>query len=73
VGFTKADKIAREIGIGETDPRRIQAGVAYVLDEAVQTGGNAYLTEDELIEKATAILGPSDIAGAIRSSQRGPP
>ena len=65
IGFKSADKIARAIGIAEDDPRRIQAGVVYVLNEAVETGGNAYLTEDELTKKAHEILEVEDIASAI--------
>ncbi len=53
------------MGIAEDDPRRIEAGVVYVLNEAVETGGNAFLTEKELNEKAHEILGVGDIAAAI--------
>ena len=66
IGFKSADKIARAIGIAEDDPRRIEAGVVYVLNEAVDSGGNAYLTQLELTEKATEILGAGDVAGAIK-------
>ena len=65
IGFKSADKIARALGIAEDDPRRIQAGVVYVLNEAVESGGNAFLTEDELTKKAHEILEVEDIAGAI--------
>lgn len=65
IGFKTADKIAREMGIAEDDPRRIEAGVVYVLNEAVETGGNAFLTESELKDKATEILGVQDVAAAI--------
>ena len=67
IGFKSADKIARAIGIAEDDPRRIQAGVVYVLNEAVETGGNAFLTEDELTKKAHEILEVEDVAGAIEA------
>ena len=65
VGFKSADKIAREMGIGETDPRRLEAGVVYVLNEAVESGGNAYLTEDELTAKAREILAVDDVSDAL--------
>ncbi len=65
IGFKSADKIARAIGIAEDDPRRIEAGVVYVLNEAVESGGNAYLTEKELTAKAAEILGVNDVGGAI--------
>jgi len=65
IGFKSADKIARAIGIAEDDPRRIEAGVVYVLNEAVESGGNAYLTEGELSQKANEILGVGDVDAAI--------
>lgn len=67
IGFKSADKIARAIGIAEDDPRRIEAGVVYVLNEAVESGGNAYLTEKELSVKATEILGVGDVASALQA------
>ena len=67
IGFKSADKIARAIGIAEDDPRRIEAGVVYVLNEAVESGGNAYLTQAELTQKAGEILGVGDVAGAIKT------
>ncbi len=65
IGFKSADKIAREMGIGETDPRRLEAGLVYVLNEAVESGGNAFLTEDELTAKAVEILGVDDVGDAL--------
>ncbi|MGI4788500.1 MAG: helix-hairpin-helix domain-containing protein [Janthinobacterium lividum] len=66
IGFKSADKIARAIGIAEDDPRRIEAGVVYVLNEAVESGGNAYLTQAELAAKAEEILGVGDVNSAIK-------
>ncbi len=65
IGFKSADKIAREMGFAEDDPRRIEAGVVYVLNEAVDTGGNVFLTEAELGAKATEMLGVPDVSAAI--------
>ncbi len=65
IGFKSADKIARALGIAEDDPRRIEAGVVYVLNEAVESGGNAFLTEKELTAKSSEILGVEDVGGAI--------
>ena len=67
IGFKSADKIARAIGIAEDDPRRIEAGVVYVLNEAVESGGNAYLTQKELEDKANEILAVGDVATAIQT------
>ncbi len=65
VGFKSADKIARALGIAEDDPRRIESGVVYVLNEAVESGGNAFLTEKELTAKSIEILAVEDVGGAI--------
>ncbi len=65
IGFKSADKIAREMGIGEADPRRLEAGVVYVLNEAVDSGGNAFLLEAELLAKAAEILGVDDVGLAL--------
>ena len=65
MGLKSADKIARAIGIAEDDPRRIEAGVVYVLNEAVDTGGNAFLTQTELEDRANEILGVGDVASAM--------
>ncbi len=67
IGFKSADKIARAIGIAEDDPRRIEAGVVYVLNEAVESGGNAFLTQAELTDKATEILGAGNVGAAIKT------
>jgi len=65
IGFKMADRVARHMGIAENDPRRIEAGVEYVLTQAVETGGNAYITYEELTEKATEILGVESVTAAI--------
>jgi exodeoxyribonuclease V alpha subunit len=65
IGFKTADKIAREMGIAENDPRRIEAGVVYVLNESVESGGNAYLTADELDAKACEILAVESVSSAV--------
>lgn len=65
IGFKLADGIARHMGIKENDPRRIEAGVEYVLSQAVETGGNAFLMEADLGERAAEILGVETVAAAI--------
>jgi exodeoxyribonuclease V alpha subunit len=73
IGFKSADKIAQAMGIGADDPRRVQAGVVYVLNEAVDSGGNAYLTIDELTAKAREMLALEEISetlSALVQSQR---
>ncbi len=55
IGFRTADHIAAQLGIDKESPKRIYAGIAYVLS-LCYTKGNTYMQEDELIEKTAAIL-----------------
>ncbi len=55
IGFKKADKIAQEFGITDADPRRLKAGILYVLDNLTKDG-HLFLTLDDLQIKAAEIL-----------------
>lgn len=55
VGFKTADEIARRMGIGSDSDYRIKAGVLYVLLQA-SGEGHVYLPEQELIQRAKALL-----------------
>ncbi|MEZ4437002.1 MAG: ATP-dependent RecD-like DNA helicase, partial [bacterium] len=55
IGFRKADAIAERAGIRGDDPRRLDAGVAWMLYTA-ESDGHLYLPRDVLIEHATAML-----------------
>ena len=59
IGFKSADKIAQNIGFSPDDPRRLEAGIVYVLNEEMDNGGHCYLLREELIRKASGILLPS--------------
>jgi exodeoxyribonuclease V alpha subunit len=67
IGFKIADKMARGMGVAVDDPRRIEAGVAYVLRQAVTVGGNVYLTQGELAKEACEILEVATVDAAIES------
>ena len=56
VGFLTADRIALSLGISEDSVFRLQAGIKYALSEASGSGGHTCLPEEELIEKAAALL-----------------
>ncbi len=56
IGFKTADKIAQAMGIPHDSPDRVKAGLQFALSEA-SDDGHCYLPEDELIAKATEILG----------------
>ncbi len=55
IGFRIADRIAGESGIRGDDPRRVRAGVAFALTEAV-SDGHIYLPETMLVEYAAGLL-----------------
>jgi exodeoxyribonuclease V alpha subunit len=67
IGFKVADKMAQGMGIAANDPRRLEAGVAYVLAQAVNAGGNVFLTQDELATQACEILAVDSVDAAIES------
>ena len=56
VGFKTADRIARDLGLPSDHPSRIEAGLAYVLEQS-QSDGHVFLPEALLLEKATDLLG----------------
>ena len=56
VGFKTADKIARDLGLPEDHPSRIEAGLVYALNESVSEG-HVFLPEPLLVEQAVALLG----------------
>lgn len=58
IGFKSADKIAQNIGIAEDAPERLEAGIVYVLNDQMESGGHCYLPREELIKKACEILLP---------------
>jgi len=55
IGFKTADKLARELGIEVNDPRRVAAGIRYLLREA-EDQGHCYLPLLTLEEKAEESL-----------------
>ncbi len=56
IGFKTADKIAQSMGIPHDSPQRVKAGLQFTLSEASEDG-HCYLPQEELIAKATEILG----------------
>jgi len=63
VGFKTADKVARDLGLPQDSPSRIQAGVAYALSQLADEG-HVYAPEEELTAEATRLLTvPPDLVG----------
>lgn len=56
IGFSTADRIARDLGIPESAPQRIDAGVLHALDTAAGDG-HLFLSPRELDERAGELLG----------------
>ncbi len=55
IGFITADKIARNLGVEENSPQRVEAGVRYVLRQAAEKG-HVFLPAEELVESSAEIL-----------------
>lgn len=56
IGFTKADEIARKIGIDKNSPYRIKAGILFALNEALWDKGHTYLPLGELVKVCLELL-----------------
>ena len=48
VGFIKADMIAKQMGIEDRDPRRIEAGLIYTFEQRGFNRGDTYLTLEQI-------------------------
>lgn len=57
IGFIKADEIAAKLGIEKDDYRRIKAAIIYAMQNIAYQNGDLYLTETQLKEYATQVLG----------------
>lgn len=55
IGFKTADKIAAEFNITGADPRRLEAGLLFVLNAALDEG-NMFLPRAELVKRGAEIL-----------------
>lgn len=55
IGFTTADKIARQIGISPIDPTRIEKCLLYILEQVAEKGNTA-CPKEELIHNAYEVL-----------------
>lgn len=69
IGFLRADAIAKDIGIANDDPRRVQAAIYYCLDNAASMDGHCFSYADNLqvlIQKLIPEVTVPVIADAIR-------
>ena len=56
IGFRSADKIALNLGVTYDAPQRLEAGLVYVLNSEMESGGHCYLPQNELVSKAAENL-----------------
>lgn len=56
IGFTMADKLARNLGYGHDDPRRCRAGILYAL-QSLSEEGHVFAGYDQLRERCIHLLG----------------
>lgn len=61
IGFKTADQIARNLGLQNDNPRRLEAGLIFALEEAESEGHTAF-TSPGLIEQAARLL---DVEAAL--------
>lgn len=55
IGFLTADRIAQSMGINKDDRSRVDAGILYILNQAMNEG-HVFLPRLELAEKTSALL-----------------
>lgn len=56
IGFKKSDAVAANKGIKGDDPRRIKAGILFVLNEVFAKDGSTYAEEEELCTTTVQLL-----------------
>jgi exodeoxyribonuclease V alpha subunit len=52
IGFVTADQVARRLGIGVDDPRRMRAMIVFLMDDLSQSEGHVHVTSDQILEHA---------------------
>lgn len=65
IGFRQADRVAQRLGIEANDPRRLAAGVEYVIAEA-ENDGHICLTRDAIFERAPHLLRRDGTAPSVQ-------
>lgn len=56
IGFEKADKVAKELGLEGNSPQRIRSGIMYVLGYNANTNGHTLVPKSRLVELAAGLL-----------------
>lgn len=56
IGFEKADKVAKSLGLEGNSPQRVRGGIVYVLSYNANTNGHTLVPRDRLIELTSTLL-----------------
>ena len=56
IGFEKAEKVAKSLGLEGNSPQRVRGGVIYVLSYNANTNGHTLVPRDRLIELTSTLL-----------------
>ncbi len=69
IGFERADRVARSLGVEQNAPERLQAGIKFLLSYNAQSNGHVYIPEDKLLAASAQMLGAEEeeAAAAYRS------
>ena len=72
IGFERADKAARDLGVPEDDPNRVCACILYILSSNASDNGHCYLPEDKLTATVCQYLtvGEEKAGAALRTLQQ---
>jgi len=57
ISFVSADRIARQLGVPESHPRRAHAALLHCLREAEDARGHVFVPRDELLAAARSLVG----------------
>lgn len=57
IGFLTVSKIADNLGIPLTDPNRIKHGIAYTMEQLMQSGGHTCILDEDLIRECCRLIG----------------
>ena len=60
IGFERADRLARSLGVEADSEYRLMSGIHYILSDNSRTRGHAFLPWGKLISTASAVLGASE-------------
>jgi exodeoxyribonuclease V alpha subunit len=50
IGFSTADQVARKLGIGVDDPKRLRAMILFLMEDMASSDGHVYVTSDKILE-----------------------